>query len=83
MGNDEALKLKKEIEKLDKKITTLQFAKAGSQRRLELICSHNDLEWKYEFHEGGYLDQSEYISKLVCKVCGKVLKQERKPGGFF
>jgi hypothetical protein len=83
MANDEALKLKKEIEKLNKKIITLQFAKACSERRLELICIHDDLDWKYEFSGGGYLERSEYISKLVCNVCGKVCKEVRKSGGFF
>jgi hypothetical protein len=82
MKNEEALKIVKEIEKLDKKIMTLEFAKAGKQARLKLICIHDDIEWKYEFSEGGYLDPSEYISKLICKTCGKVLKEIRKPGGF-
>lgn len=80
--NQEALDLKKEIEKLDRKIMTLEFARAGSRRRLELICIHNETEKKYEYIGGGYLDRCKYVNKIVCKVCGKVLLEDIKLGGY-
>jgi hypothetical protein len=80
--NQEALNLKKEIEKLDKKIMTLEFARAGSIERLGLICIHNETEKKYEYFGGGYLDRCKYVNKIVCKVCGKVLIEDVKIGSF-
>jgi hypothetical protein len=82
MENGDALKLKKEIAKLDKKIMTLEFARAGSKRRLEAICIHNDLERRSEYQPGGYLDKSKYIHKIICTVCGKVLQEKVEIGSF-
>jgi hypothetical protein len=80
--NQEAIDLKKEIEKLDRKIMTLEFARAGSQRRLALICIHNETEKQHDYQEGGYLDREKYIDKVVCKICGTVLTEDIKVGGF-
>jgi acetyl-CoA carboxylase alpha subunit len=82
MENEKALKLKKEIDRLEKRRDKLNNEIYTKIQEMEDICVHNDIEWKYEYHEGGYLDLSEYVSKLVCKICGRVLKKEIKKGGF-
>lgn len=80
--NQEALDVKKEIEKLDRKIMKLEFAKAGSLRKLVAVCIHNEIDKKYEYEPGGYLDRCKYINKIVCKTCGKVIEEEVTIGGF-
>jgi hypothetical protein len=80
--NQEALNVKKEIEKIDKKIMRLEFARAGSIRKLETVCIHDETEKKYEHQSGGYLDRSKYINKVVCEICGKVLEEKITIGEF-
>lgn len=80
--NQEALNLKKEIIKMEKKILNLQFANAERTRKLELICIHDKTEKKHEYQPGGYLERCRYINKVVCTVCGKVIEKEEIVGGF-
>jgi hypothetical protein len=63
------------IDKLDKKID-LKYNK------LKKICICNETEKQEEYIEGSYLNKSQYIIKIVCKVCGKILNKEIKEGYY-
>lgn len=80
--NQEALNLKKEIAKVDRKISSLNVQFVCLHHQLRDVCIHDDTELKHEYQAGGYLERSVYINKVVCKVCGKVIKEERITGSF-
>ena len=82
MANEEALKLKKQIHRLDMKEAKLSAERYGLIRQMELVCIHNDIEKKYKYEAGGYLDRCKYINKIVCKTCGKVISEDIQLGGF-
>ena len=80
--NQEALKLKKEIKKLECRADILYGKASNLSHRLQEICIHDDSELKHAYEAGGYLERSVYINRIVCKVCGKVIKEERITGSF-
>lgn len=80
--NHEALKLKKQIERLENRASLLYGEASHLKYQMIDVCIHDETEEKYEYQPGGYLDREVYINKIVCKVCGKVLEEERKTGGF-
>lgn len=80
--NQEAIKLKKEIEKIECKAVLLYGKASSLSRHLQDICIHDDTELKHEYQAGGYLERAVYINKVVCKVCGKVINEERITGSF-
>lgn len=80
--NQEALKLKKQIEKIECKADILYGKASNLSHHLQEICIHDDTELKHDYEPGGYLERSVYINKVVCKVCGKVIKEERIIGSF-
>jgi hypothetical protein len=84
--NDEALGYQKEIKRLqrriDKYIAPLNKKIRDLDEKLHLTCIHNDTERKDEYESGSYYDQCKYITKIVCKVCGKVIKEDVTYGGF-
>jgi hypothetical protein len=82
MENQEALNLKKVINRLTKRYDKLGGEISFKFRQLELICIHNDTEIKDDYVPGGYLNRCEYIKRKVCKVCGKVLNEDITYGGF-
>jgi hypothetical protein len=82
LPNQEAINLKKEIEKIRIKADILYGKTYEMSNRLEEICLHDDTELKHEYERGGYLERAVYINKVVCKVCGKVINEERIIGSF-
>jgi hypothetical protein len=82
MMNEEALKLKKDVDRLKEKSSKLNEEIFYKIRQLELVCIHNETEKKCEYKPGGYLDKSQYINKIVCKLCGKVIDIDVKIGSF-
>ena len=80
--NGEALIIKKKIDNLYKKQHKLQLEINENNKKLQEICLHNDTEIKYSHIEGGYLDREQYITRLYCKICGTMLDEIIKLGGF-
>jgi hypothetical protein len=84
--NQEALNLKKEINRLEmRKIRYCAPINAkirDLQEKFESSCIHNETERKDTYEGGSYYDQCKYITKFVCKVCDKVLKEDVTYGGF-
>jgi hypothetical protein len=82
MENQEALTLKKEINRFEKRRDKLSSEISFKSRQLELICIHNDIEIKDDYVSGGYLEHRQYIKRKVCKICGKILDEKITYGGF-
>lgn len=80
--NQATIKLIKESKKLEEKAANLYGKASYLRRQAELVCIHNQTEPKYEYQSGSYLDRAVYINKIVCKVCGKVLDEERTIGRY-
>jgi len=82
-NNQEAIDLCKKMKTLERRAFAIAGQMAGLRHRIEEVCIHNEVEIKHEFHAGGYLDKSEYIDKIVCKICGKIIKETKTIGGFY
>ena len=84
--NQEALSLKKEINRLEMRMikycAPINAKVRGLQEKFEKSCIHNETERKDEYEDGSYYDRCKYITKIVCKVCGKELKKDVTYGGF-
>lgn len=80
--NINAIKLIKQANKLESQAQILYGKATHFRIEAELVCIHNETEPKYEYEPGGYYDREVYINKVICKVCGKVLEEERKLGGY-
>jgi len=80
--NEDALNLKREIDRLTKRRDKLSGEISYKSTQLELICIHNETEIQYAYEAGGYLERSRYINKTVCKICGKIIHTDIKIGGF-
>ena len=80
--NQDALNLKKEAEKLMKRADKIYGQAYEKINQMEEICIHDETEKKYDYIPGGYLDRCEYINRIVCTVCGKVLDEQKTYGGF-
>jgi hypothetical protein len=84
--NQEVLNLKKKIDHLETRMIKYCSPITDKIRELEdninNICIHNDTERKDEYEDGSYYDQCKYITKIICKDCGKELKKDVKYGGF-
>lgn len=80
--NKEAIRIKRNILKLEAKVLTYFGQAEELNRQLQNVSIHNETEKKYEYEPGGYLDREVFINKIVCKVCGKVIYEERTTGGF-
>lgn len=84
--NAEALGYQKEIKRLQKRIdkylAPLNKKIYDLDEKLHLTCIHNETEKKDEYEEGSYYDRCKYIHKTVCKICGKVIKEDITYGGF-
>ena len=85
-SNQEALDLKKEINRLEMrkfKYCSLINAKIHDlQEKFEKSCIHNEMVMEYKFEPGSYYDQCKYINQTVCKVCGKILEKDIRFGGY-
>ena len=82
LDNHKAISLKKEIAKLELKRDKLQSFIFNEKEKLQNICLHNETYEKHEFFEGSYYDKSEYINKMICEVCGKVMSENKSYGGY-
>lgn len=82
MKNEEAINIKKEIARLQKRADKLLGEISNKRDKMKKVCVHNESEMKYNYEPGGYLDRSKYINSLTCKVCGKVIDEKVTIGGF-
>lgn len=80
--NGKALFLHIVISRLERRLTKLVNEINNKRDELQEICIHNETIKKEDYIEGGYLDREEYITTIVCKVCGKVLDKQVETGGF-
>lgn len=71
----ETSKLRKKFDELSTKISLLD-------KRLREVCKHNLTETKTEYVEGSYYNKSEYITKQLCRVCGKELSRKVELGNY-
>jgi hypothetical protein len=72
---DELMRLSRQRDKLGKQIM-------GIHKKIEEFCIHNDTEDLYEYHEGSYLNKSEYVYFTRCRLCGKTFNTRTEIGGF-
>ena len=86
MANEEALKCKKEIARLEMRMikycAPIESKIRDLEEELSRTCIHNETEKKHEYEAGGYLDRCKYINKVVCKVCGNIISEDVELGGF-
>lgn len=82
MNNIEALNLKKDIQKLERKLRNLEKDISKKRQNLRDICIHNDLITEEDYIEGSYLDRDEYITITKCNICNKIINRKVKYGGF-
>jgi len=80
--NSEALILLDKIKKLESKYFKLRNNLEIERTKLQEICIHNETEKNEDYISGGYLDRAEYITRIICKTCGKMLDKQIKYGGF-
>lgn len=80
--NQEAINLKKEIAKIRMKADILYGEADAKYRQMQSICLHDETEEKPDYVPGGYLDREQFIKRIVCKACGKVLMEKITTGGF-
>jgi hypothetical protein len=80
--NQEALNLQKQINCLKEKESKLYVERIHLTRQMELLCIHNETEKQHDYIPGGYLDREQFINKVVCKICGKVITEEITTGYF-
>lgn len=73
--NDEINRLRRRYDKLTDEICQLT-------KELNQVCIHDETEVKYDFIDGSYYDRKQYITKTVCKICGKELDIKVKYGGY-
>jgi len=68
-------RLEKRRVKLDEQI---------NETRLEMIecCPHDDSRSVESYISGSYYDKEEYITSIYCKLCGTLLDEKIKYGGF-
>jgi hypothetical protein len=67
--NQEALDLQKKMKILTRRAFAIHGQMAGLRHKIEEVCIHNEIEKRPEHKD-------EYISKDVCKTCGKVISRE-------
>ena len=67
--NQEAIDLQKKMKALTRRAFAIHGQMAGLKLKIEEVCIHNEIETK-PYHVGGY------ISKDVCKTCGKEIRRE-------
>jgi len=84
--NAEALGYLKEINRLEKRmikyLAPINAKIRDLEEKVKLTCIHNDTENKFQYVEGGYLNRCQYITRKICKVCGKILEEDIEEGGF-
>ena len=67
--NQEALDLQKKMKALTRRAFAIHGQMAGLKIKIQEVCIHNEIERNKEY-------LGEYISKDVCKTCGKVISRE-------
>jgi hypothetical protein len=72
----------KQIERCKKKRSILNGEINKLEQTLIEICNHSNQTIKREYIEGGYLDRSEYITKVKCEVCGEILDTKTEYGNY-
>ena len=86
MANEEALKCKKEIARLEMRMIKYCAPINSKIRELEeqlnRTCIHDDTERKDSYESGSYYDTCKYIHEVVCKVCGKIISRDVTYGGY-
>jgi len=80
--NGKALVLHHNISRLEHRLSKIANEIGNKRAELQQICIHNESIIKESYIEGGYLDRAEYITTIVCKICGKELDKQVKYGGF-
>ena len=51
-------------------------------KKLQLICKHQEHRAVNEYFEGGYYDVSQSVKTVYCKICGKELSKKSTTGGY-
>lgn len=69
-ANQEALDLQKKMKVLTRRAFAIHGQMAGLKLKIEEVCIHNEIETKRPRYS------REYISKDVCKTCGKEISTE-------
>jgi len=80
--NGEAIAIYRELQRLKHRVEKLNKEIRDKTEEMHVACIHNDTEVKDSYIEGGYLDRSQYIKTLVCKLCGKELDKVITTGGY-
>lgn len=80
--NGEALALRDRINVLRRRREKLDKEIVEKTAEFQRVCTHNEVEVKDSYVPGGYLDREQFIKTLICKICGKELKEEINYGGF-
>lgn len=81
-ANDEAIVLYNNIIRLEKKLNKLHNEINIKKLELRQICIHNETINEENYISGSYLDRAEFITRKICKFCGKELDKQVKYGGF-
>lgn len=80
--SDDVKNILRQIERRKKKRSILNGEIIRLEQTLIEVCDHSNQTIKREYIEGGYLDRSEYITKVKCEVCGKILDTKTEYGNY-
>jgi len=80
--NGEALLLAKSYKELKKRETKLSTQLLKTRTLLQQVCIHNETKIVNDYTPAGYLDREVYVTKVMCKTCGKELDRKEVTGGF-
>lgn len=71
-----------EIKKLKSSIGQQEGELDNKEKELQNICTHKNTVKDESYIPGGYLDRAEFITREYCSICGKLIKEDTKLGGF-
>lgn len=80
--NGEALVLRQEMIKIQKKIDKLYESIVIKRKKLKEICKHSSTKIVESYIEGGYYDRSQNIKTLVCTICNAELDKQVTLGSY-